>query len=113
MFHFLIKKIEDIFFLKTPIDVSCSNTSNGAKNNWEVEFSRNRRSHARQNDIISKDFLSNMRTQPAFQEARGQANSILEFGCGTGESAQQDKDRFSEDYVLFGYRHLRDGNFLC
>ena len=43
------------------------------------------RSHARQNDIISKDFLSNMRTQPAFQEARGQANSILEFGCGTGE----------------------------
>jgi SAM-dependent methyltransferase len=89
-----MQKIEDIFVSEKLLHLSHSNTSNRAKNNWEVVFKQNRRNHARQNEIISKDFLLNVRKQPAFQEVISHANSILEFGCGSGELLNRISNKF-------------------
>lgn len=81
----LLQKIKDTFIPETRLDVPYSNTSNRAKTNWEDEFSRRVKAHAQQNEIITKDFLLNVKKQPTFQSALESAKSILEFGCGSGE----------------------------
>ncbi len=63
---------------------------NPAKPYWEHQYTTRFIQHSEQNGCIAKDFLSHIgpAENPVFHGLFQQVDSLLEFGCGTGEFLQ-------------------------